>query len=451
MRKASSGWADVPIEKVRESDEKYIIHGWGFDPTIIVEGKGCIVKDAAGKEYIDCMSQAHVANIGHSHPKYVEAVKDQVSRISHVQTWHVNAQRSVLGEKLADISPGKMRNNSKIYFSCGGSEANETAIKFALFTTKKKQIVSTYYSYFGGTLALASLADPMNTPGHSKLRESVNTWPGCSLIPAPYCYRCPFSKTPATCDVECARFLEQHILHSTAQDVAAFIVEPIKSGVGGNLIPIRKDYWDVIQEICRKYDILLILDEVVTGMGRSGEIWSSELYDIEPDIFTTAKALGGGMPIGATVIRADLVPEGLGTEAWHHFTMGSAPIVSVAGIAAIDVMLEEELPQKARRQGKRMLRRLKEMQKRHPLIGDVRGAGLLIAVELVRDRGTKERATTEGQEVYEIALQNGVIFGHYPAGVIHIKPPLAISDELADRVLDVLDAALSQVEARISP
>ncbi|WP_196807908.1 aspartate aminotransferase family protein [Mycobacterium sp. 141] len=434
---------DMSTEDAVKLDSKHVIHGWGYDPLVLVEGHGSIVVDNEGREYIDCMSQAHVANIGHSHPRYVAAVKDQVERISHVQTWHVSIPRAELARKVADIAPGKMRNNCKIYFSCGGSEANETALKFAMVTTGKKQIVTTYYSYFGGTLALAGLADPGNTPGHAWFRERANTYPGISHIPAPYCYRCPFNLKPDSCDVECATYLDQHLTHSTAGDVAAFITEPIKSGVGGNIMPCRKEYWSIIQDICEKHGVLLIIDEVVSGMGRTGKVWSCELWGFEPDILTTAKPIGGGIPLGATIIRDDLVPSGLETEAWHHFTQGGSPIAAAAGIAVVDVMLEENLPAKAERQGDRMLKRLNELRDRHQLIGDVRGAGLLIALELVTDRNTKEPAVEQGRRVYEESMRNGVIFGHYPAGTIHIKPPLAISDDQADRVLEVLDNALT--------
>lgn len=428
-------------------DEQYVIHGWGYDPLVLVEGHGSIVIDNEGKEYIDCMSQAHVANIGHSHPRYVSAVQEQVERISHVQTWHVSIPRAELARKVAGIAPGRMKNNCKVYFSCGGSEANETALKFAMLTTGKKQIVTTYYSYFGGTLALAGLADPMNTPGHAWFRENANTYPGISHIPAPYCYRCPFGLKPDSCDVQCATYLEQHLNHSTADDVAAFITEPIKSGVGGNIMPRREEYWTIIQDICERHGVLLIVDEVVSGMGRTGKMWSCELWGFEPDILTTAKPIGGGIPLGATIIRDDLVPPGLGTEAWHHFTQGGAPIAAAAGIAVVDIILEENLPDKAARQGARMLEKLEAMRERHPLIGEVRGAGLLIGVELVTDRESKEPAADAGQKIYEECLRNGVIFGHYPAGIIHIKPPLAISDEQADKALDVLERAISSVAA----
>src|SRR5690625_42766 len=243
---------ELSTDELIALDKDYVIHGWGYDPIVLVEGKGSIVKDSNGKEYIDCMSQAHVANIGHSHPRYIEAVKNQIDQISHVQTWHVSAPRTRLGEKMADIAPGSMKNNCKIYFSGSGSEANETALKFALITTGKKQIITTYYSYFGGTLTLAGLADPGNTPGHDWFRERVNTLRDGCQIPAPNCYRCPFKFTRDTCDVQCATFLEEHIQPSTGKDdVAAFFAEPIKSGVGDKIMPRRKEYWPIIQEICK--------------------------------------------------------------------------------------------------------------------------------------------------------------------------------------------------------
>lgn len=436
----------LTAEEIIEKDRKYTIHGWGYSPITLVEGRGSIVRDINGREYIDCLSQtAGVLGVGHSHPKYLNAVKSQLDKISHTLTMFVNPPRAELAEKLASIAPGRMRNNIKTYFSSGGSEANETALKFAMLTTKKKEVVSVWHAYHGGTLGLMSLL------GQSWHHQGFVRFPGFSQIPNAYSYRCPFGKShdPDTCDIEAAQFLEDHIKYGTANDVAAFIIEPIQ-GNGGHTYPFNREYFKVIREICDKHDILLIIDEVQTGMGRTGKIWASDYFGIEPDILTSAKALGGGMPISATMIRSDLVPPSLLDEQWHIFTMGGGPVECAAANAAIEIMQEERLPEKAARQGERVTRRLREFMSDHPLIGEVRGPGLFVGVELVKSRRTKEPAFDETVKVFSKCLENGVLFGiSAKAGfgnVIKIKPPLSIPDELMDKSLDVLDRALTEVE-----
>lgn len=436
----------VSVEEVLKKDKEFCIHGWGYSPITLVEGRGALVKDIEGKEFIDCLSQtAGVLGVGHTHPRVVEAIKEQVEEISHVLTMFVNVPRAELAEKLAEIAPGKLKNNVKTYFSCGGSEANETALKFTMKVTKKHGAISVYHSYHGGTLALMSLL------GQSPHRAGYPRFPGFHQIPNAYCYRCFHGKTYPECDFECARGLENLLKYEPKDSVGAFILEP-SQGNGGHTTPPSPEYFKIIRETCDKYDVLFIADEVQTGMGRTGKIWGCDYFGVTPDIFTAAKAIGGGLPVSSTSIRSDLVPEDIMTGQWHIFTMGGGPVLCAAASAAIDVMLEEKLPDKAARQGERMTKRLKEMQKEHPLIGEVRGPGLFIGVELVKDRETKEPAADEALQVFNKSLDRGVLFGvSVVAGVgnvIKIKPPLSITDEHADKALDVLDAALTEVEKK---
>jgi 4-aminobutyrate aminotransferase-like enzyme len=270
-------------------------------------------------------------------------------------------------------------------------------------------------------------------------------------VPAPYSYRCPFGRShdPEQCDIEVAEFLERHLRFATSNDVAAFIIEPI-TGNGGHTFPFSKEYFKIVRETCNRHDILLIVDEVQTAIGRTGEFWASDYFGIEPDIVTSAKGLGGGLPCGVTMIRSDLVPDSLLDAQWHIFTMGGGPVECAAAKATIDVVIDEKLADKARRQGQRATSRLVEMQERHPLIGEVRGPGLFIGVELVKDRDIKERATQETLQVLQKCTERGVMFGlSGKAGygnVVKIKPPLVISDQLMDESLDVLDKSLTEVE-----
>ncbi|MHA1238673.1 MAG: aspartate aminotransferase family protein [Candidatus Odinarchaeia archaeon] len=436
-------------EQIMELDKKYCIHGWGYIPIAVSEAKGAIFKDMDGKEYLDFLSQtAGVLGIGHTHPKMVEYVKKEVEKIQHVLTGFVIPERAVLAEKLAAIAPGKLRNNCKIYFACGGSEANETALKAAMKITGKKQVISVYHSYHGGTLALMGLL------GQAPHRKGFLRYPGFHNIPATaYCYRCYHGKDYPNCSFECAQQLEYHLKWGVEEDsVAAFILEPIQ-GNGGHQTPPSDEYFKIIREICDRYDILYISDEVQCGMGRLGANWGCEAYNASPDIFTSAKALGGGLPVSSCAIRSDLVTKEMMEGQWHIFTMGGSPITMAGGIAAVEVLVEEKLAEQAKKKGEMMMKRLKEWEDTHPLVGEVRGKGMFIGVELVKDKKTKEKAIDETGAVWLKALEKGVLTGvSAVAGwgnVIKIKPPLITSEEDLNRGLDILEEALTEVEKKM--
>jgi len=423
-----------------EKDERYVIHGWGYSPIVLVEGKGAIVKDINGKEYIDAISMmAGPTTIGSSHPKIIEAVKRQVEKISLTFSGSINIPRVELSEKLAKITPPKL---NKFFFACGGSEAIETALEGAMKIAGKKEIISLYHGYHGGTLATLSLGQPSH-------REGFSTMPGFRQIPAPYCYHCPYGKEYPHCNFECARALEEMIKYGTYNDVAAFIMEPML-GNGGHIIPPDKEYFRIIKEICKKYGVLFITDEIQTGFGRTGKMWGCDHYDFTPDIMVVGKAMGGGLPISATIFKEDIIPPDFGRKAWHTFTFSGNAISCAAASAAIDVVIEEKLPDRAVETGHLMMERLKLMQEKHPLIGDVRGKGLFIGVELVKDKKTREKAVNEAAKVLEKSEGKGVLFGISTlvgvGNVIKIKPPLNISKDLTTKILDVFEEAVSEVE-----
>ena len=437
------------LATMMNDDEKYVLHGWGKIPIDVESGKGAVFYDQTGKEYIDMLSQtAGVMGVGHSHPKIVQAVKDQVEKSTHILTCFVNQPRVEFAKKLAKMAPGKMKDNSKWYISSGGSEANETALKLAMKATGKPEVVSTYYSYHGGTLALMGLL------GQSYITKGPwPKFPGFTQIPNAYCYRCVYGQQYPGCNFECARHLETHIQYGTQGDVAAFIQEPVP-GNGGHQVPPNKEYFRIIREICDKYGILYIMDEVQTGNGRSGKWWAADYFEVTPDILTTAKAIGGGMAVGATGMRSDLVPKEVAQEnQWHIFTYGGSPIACAAGAAVVDVINEEDLPGKAARQGDLIDVRLKEFQKGSKIVGDVRSMGLFIGVELVKDKKTKEKFIEGAGEVQAKCLDKGVFYGvSNMAGfgnVIKLKPPLAITDEETDRALTVLEKSIREVEKKL--
>jgi len=288
---------DGEHEEALSRDNTYLTHGWGYVPLDIVRAKGSKFWDSNGKEYIDMLSQtAGVCGIGHCNDAVVKAVQEQAAISMHLLTSFVNDQRTVFSEKLAAVAPGRLKNNSHMYISSGGSEANEVALKMAMMATGKSEIISTYYSYHGGTLALLSLL------GQSYMRKGPWTrFPGFMQVPNAYCYRCVYGKTEETCSVECADALFFAVKYGSGGSVAAFMQEPIP-GNGGHQVPPQK-YFDRIQEIVKDLGILYIIDEVQTGVGRTGKWWACDTFNIDPDIMTTSKAIGGGMPLAATLIR----------------------------------------------------------------------------------------------------------------------------------------------------
>jgi len=436
---------EISTQEAIKRDRQFLIHGWGYIPIDVVKGLGAKFWDSDGKEYIDMLSQtAGVVGIGHCNPKVVAAVREQADKSMHLLTSFINDPRTVFSEKLAAVAPGRMKNNCKMYISSGGSEANEVALKMAMLSTGKNEVISTYFSYHGGTLAELSLL------GQSYSR--VGPWPrypGFHQIPNAYCYRCYFGQEPSSCNLECAEALRYAIKYGSAANVAAFIQEPVP-GNGGHMVPGRRDYFKRIREICDENDILYILDEVQTGVGRSGKWWASEYFDVEPDIFTTSKAIGGGMPLAATVIRNGLLPESLIDDQWHIFTFGGHPVSCAAGAAAIDFINEENLPEKAARQGDRLTKRLNEMMAKCKSIGDVRAMGLFIGVEIVKDKATKEPWNEGAGNIFGLALDKGALFGTNASrgngNVIKLKPPLVITDAEADKALDILEESIAENE-----
>lgn len=438
---------EMSTQEAIKRDKQFLTHGWGCIPINVVKAQGSKFWDSDGKEYIDMMAQtAGVLGIGHGNPKVVAAVKEAADKPLHVLTCFINEARILFSEKLAAVAPGRLKNNCKMYVSSGGSEANEVALKMAMIATGKNEVISTYCSYHGNTLAELGLL------GQSYSR--VGPWPrypGFHQIPNAYCYRCYFGKEPKSCGLECAEALRHAIRYGSAGSVAAFIQEPVP-GNGGHQVPVPgKAYFKRIREICDENNVLYILDEVQTGVGRSGKWWAAEYFDVEPDIFTTSKAIGGGMPIAATVVRDGILPEKLIDDQWQIFTFGGSPIACAAGAATIDVVNEEGLLEKAARQGDRLATRLNEMMPKYKSIGDVRPMGMFIGVEIVKDKATKEPWPEGAANVcFGLALGKGAFFGISGArgngNVIKLKPPLILTDEEADKALDILEESIAENE-----
>jgi len=425
-----------------DKHERYMVGMPGHAPVVMVEAEGSIVKDINGKEYIDGYSQvAGPTGIGNRHPKVVAAVKEQVDKLPCNSPWFINIPQVELAEKLAKITPGNLR---KFYFLVGGGEAVEYGIRTAIKASGKGEVLGVYFGYHGTMMSSLSL-------GNSSHRRGLPPMPGFRQIPPAYCYRCFYGQRYPGCNFECAKALETTIQYATYNDVAAFVIEPMM-GVAGHIIP-PKDYFKIVREICDKYGVFLIFDEIQTGFGRTGKMWGADYYEVQPDIMILGKALGGGIPISAAVFRDDIdLPSEEEQEVFS--THSGSPLCCAAACAAVDVVLEEKLPEKAAETGKFMMGRLEEIQKDHPLIGEVRGAGLFLGIELVKNRKTKERAPEEALRLIQECRNRGVLLQlamkPHVGNAVTIKPPMNIPKDLTLRILDVLDESLHEVEKSLT-
>ncbi|MCW3992516.1 MAG: aspartate aminotransferase family protein [Candidatus Bathyarchaeota archaeon] len=409
-----------------------------FYPMVIEEARGVMVKDPDGFEYIDFTGNWAVANVGYSHPEVVDAVKRQVEKTSCVSLCAFSNDVSVkLAEKLVEITPGSFKK--RVWFGLSGSDANDCVFKIMPKYAGKPRIISFIGAYHGQTMGSLSLS------GHQAQARFLG-FPGVVKVPYAYCYRCPFKMEYPTCDLYCISFIEDIIFKSVCppDETAGLVVEPIQCD-GGDVVPPR-EYLPRLQKLCKENDMLLAVDEVKVGFGRTGSMFAVQEVGVEPDMLILGKPIASGMPLSACVARAEIF-EILSSS--HLFTTGGYPVSCAAGLATIEVIEGERLHENARKVGEHMMGRLQEMMEQHRLIGDVRGRGLLIGVELVKDRGSKEPAKTETAKLCYRAWELGLLTEYVGlhSNVVEITPPLILTKEQADRGLDLLDRALSDVEA----
>ncbi len=407
------------------------------DPLLIVEGKMQYLWDETGKQYLDAFAGIVTVSVGHCHPQVVEKVREQVGRLQHVTTIYLHPTIGQLGKKLAEKMPAGS-NLTNTYFTNSGSEANEVAILMAREFTKNADVISLRNGYHGGTQATMSLTAHGNWKFKTMPVVNVkHATPG-------YCYRCPYGLEYPTCEVKCAHDVEDLIRYETPGEVACFIGEPIQ-GVGGAVTP-PKEYFQIVYDIVRKHGGLCIADEVQTAFGRTGEhYWGFENWGVTPDLVTMAKGLGNGIPIGACTTRPEIAA--MMKNRVHFNTFGGNPISMTQGLATLEIVDAENLQANAKAVGGHLKDRLVALQERHPLIGEVRGLGLMLGVELVRDRMTKEPATAETARVMELTKDRGLLLGKggLYGNVLRIKPPMCITKADADFLVDCLDEVLEAV------
>lgn len=395
-------------------------------PPAVLEAEDSTVIDINGHEYLDCFSGIAVTNIGHSNQRVNERAIEQIKKYVHVCTYKYQVPIIIrLAKKLANITPGNLQ---KTFFGNSGAEAIETAIKLSRKSTGKHELIALMCSFHGRTLGTLSL-----TGQASRKRYDMGPYlSSVSFSPAPYCFRCPFDKEYPGCDISCARFLENVIDYSSSGDVAAFIAEPIL-GEGGIIVP-PPEYFSIVEEILEDNEIKFIADEVQTGFGRTGEFFGIDNYEIEPELMTMAKGIANGYPISACTTTRKV---GDSFESGDHLsTFGGNPVSAAASLATIEELVEKKLSMQADEKGDYLKKELKEMKEDYDIIGDVRGEGLMIGVELVKSRN-KKPAVEEAGKVKKMLKEKNVLIGQggVTGSVLRLQPPLIITENEIESLL----------------
>jgi 4-aminobutyrate aminotransferase len=431
-----------PGPKARElvrKDEKFISPSYGrFYPLVVESGKGCIVKDVDGNEYIDFNSGLVCMGVGHNHPKVVAAIKNQCDRFLHYSNTDFYYREVVdLAEKLVQITPGGPEK--KVYFGNSGAEAVEAAVKLAKWHSRRQLFIGFTGAFHGRTIGALSFTASKPT----QKRYFFPLMPGVTHVPYAYCYRCPFKLTYPECHYWCVDFIDEYVLQKYVppEDTAAILFESIQ-GEGGYVVP-PPEYFQRMKKLADKYGLLLIDDEVQSGMGRTGKWFAIEHWGVEPDIVCTAKALASGLPLGATIAKAKIMDWVPGS---HASTFGGNPLSCVAASAVIDIVKEEKLLENATKQGSYILKRLAELKEQSEIVGDVRGKGLMIGMEIVEDKESKKPAPQKVTEIMMRSWKRGINVITCGASTIRIAPPIIITRDLVDSALDIIEDVTKEVE-----
>lgn len=409
------------------------------EPLVVSHAKDQYVWDADGNQYLDFFGGIVTVSVGHCNEAVNKKVHAQIDKLEHVSTVFANEPQVALAQKLAQITPNQALRKS--FFTNSGTEANETAILAARCYTGSTEIIALRHSYHGrsaGTMAVTGQASWKLGPPQAGVVHAINA----------YCYRCPLGLEYPSCEVKCAQDIEQVIRTTTSGRVAGLIAEPIQ-GVGGFITP-PKEYFKIVTDIVRNYGGIFISDEVQTAWGRTGSKWFGiEHWGVQPDIITSAKGLGNGLPIGLTIARPEIADAMKGTTI---STFGGNPVVTTAAKAVIDYIEEQNLLRNTEEVGGYLKGRLIDLKDKHQLIGDVRGMGLLLAMELVEDRRSKAPATAATLQMMEAARENRIMIGRGGmfGSVIRLSPPMNISRADVDEFITRLDASFTKVEANIS-
>jgi 4-aminobutyrate aminotransferase len=414
-----------------ERDRQVVSPSYTRDYPLAVErGEGCMIEDVDGNRFLDFNAGIAVVATGHCHPRVVAAIQKQAARLIHMSGTDFYYEGMVaLAEKLAAIAPGSVER--RVAFGNSGAEAMEGAIKLARYATGRDKLIAFYGSFHGRTMGALSLTarKAVQRTGFGPLV------PGVVHAPYPNCYRCPYGKQPDSCAVDCVKFIENTLFRTVAppEETAAIALEPVQ-GEGGYIVPPRK-FFDELARVARQHGILLIFDEVQSGMGRTGKMWAAQHFDAVPDIMAVAKGIASGMPLGATVARRELMSWPPGA---HASTFGGNPVACAAALATI-ALLEEELVENAARMGAYLMDRMRGWTERFACVGDVRGLGLMIGIEFVGDQATREPAPLIRNAIVDMAFHQGLLVLGAGDSTIRLCPPLVVNRDQCDFAVQTLE------------
>jgi 4-aminobutyrate aminotransferase len=430
-------------EEILKKHKQYLfpsVSTYYSDPLVTDHASMQYVWDAEGKKYLDFFGGIVTISVGHCNPRVTSKIKAQVDKLQHASTMFPNEAIVTLAEKIAQITPGEI---SQSYFSNSGTEANETAIQIARMFTGRYEVVGLRHGYSGRSQMAQSLT------AHSTWRRSLPApAPGFVHALNPYCYRCPLGKTYPSCDVACAKDVEAVIQTTTSGQIAAFLAEPIQ-GVGGFITP-PQEYFKMVFKIVKDYGGLFIADEVQTAWGRTGKRWFGiEQWEVTPDIITSAKGLANGTPVGLTATRPEIAASFKGLQI---STFGGNPVTAVAAKATIDLIEEDRLMENAATVGSYYRQGLESLKEKHEPVGDVRGMGLMQAIEFVKDRTTKEPAPETTNQFMEECRKRGLLVGKGGlfGNVVRTSPPLNIARNDVDEAIRIMDEALVAISPALA-
>ena len=424
--------------EIVELNKEYTFYSWShqgqINPIPVTRAEGVYFWDADGKRYLDFASQLVNTNVGHQHPKVVKAIQEQAAKLTFASPSMATEPRGLLGKKLAEITPGDLK---KTFFTLGGAEANENAIKIARFYTGRHKILARYRSYHGATHgAMALTGDYRRLPAEPAISGVVH-------FLDPYCYRCPFgwNGSRENCCHQCIKHVEEVIEHEGPDQIAAIFLEGV-TGTNGLIIP-PDDYWPRMREICDKYGILLVSDEVMSGWGRTGEWFAVNHWNVVPDIITTAKGITSGyVPLGAVIVREKIAQFFDDKVLYAGLTYNGHALACAAALATIEAYEEDQIFENAKKVGKHLGACLEELKQKHSSIGDVRYIGLFSGIEFVKDRETKEPMDLTPLKNFLIA--NGVYVFNFK-NVLFVVPPLIITEEQLDEGLNLIEEGLAEL------
>lgn len=427
-------------DSVRRKHKQYLLPAVGNyyqEPLVLESGQGLYVRDVEGREYLDFFGGILTVSIGHCDPRVTGPLVAQIERLGHVSTLYPTLPIVELAERLARITPGKLVRSM---FTASGTEADETAVVLAQVATGAQEIIALRHGYSGRSILAQSLT------AHAPYRAVTTQIAAIKHAPAPYCYRCPLGLSYPSCEVRCAKDLEELIRTTTTGRIAGFLAEPVL-GVGGFVTP-PPEYFQIAVDIVRKYGGLFLCDEVQTGFARTGKMFGIEHFGVEPEIMTMAKGVANGMPLGVTIATEEIA------QAFKSLTIstfGGNPMSCAAANATLEVIESEDLAANAAQQGARLRAGLEELQRRHPrTIGEVRGLGLMLGVELVADERAGDRTPNPKATLalFEETKKRGLLIGKggLYGNAVRIAPPLTVSSTQVDEALAILEASFAALE-----